>query len=629
MHFFRAKKSRQAFLLLHQVLPRASIEYPEFMKDCLPDSQPTKRIQLTQSLYTSIIAGLASRSFLDLARTMLEKADSFGFKKSARMYNALIQGYFQTTPVDFKQGVYFIKAMKKRGFIPNTYTYLSMMNALCDSGRMVDAQEVLNNMISDGHRLSLPIYSLIVRTHLKLDGPVTKLDILTHMLRNNISPDSKFFATWLRVLVKEQRMDHACNIFQLSKQYIEPSKYMYSIIIKGFVDQNDMFSAETWFQEMMVNGHFPTRITYSTLMHGWIKQRNKRNALVWFGKMIGFDFENHHTIHVNNEAIADIGGIYPMLSFLMQESDWETLSYAFRISTALGFTLPNNIKAKLMNQLFLNGFIWPAVFIPQMKACKRYPNNTLDFFDKALLLLDGFQSVSTSTDDITGVISKLKTIIDSRISQGPTPVWLQIQWICVELLNSNQEFDQKHQVIACQILKLLLMKIVRIQIDDSTLPLSTTKLDDIHDSIDEFINSYITDQVFDQLKSVNVVRPLHRPKVKKLYAPSNLTKLKKQTEKEKLVPHKIETVSTIATSMFPAIANCVGLYREIKDGLTQRSQKDIAPSQVDTELLENEPRFTIPGQHLDPIPMRYHRKLQKIAGTRFEDDLDSIKKPIN
>ncbi|KAH9625142.1 hypothetical protein KSS87_015101 [Heliosperma pusillum] len=150
-------------------------------------------------------------------------------------YNAWLDGLLRNAQIDV--AISLRKKMEKKGVAPDIVirVYNTIINGLCEAGRLVEATKVFSTLVSEGLQLDVTTYSTQIKVLCKqgLLGDATKL--LKEMADNGCSPDEG----------------------------------TYNNIIQGFLNANDIARALDHFHNMMSHGFAAhvgtTSLAYSPL----------------------------------------------------------------------------------------------------------------------------------------------------------------------------------------------------------------------------------------------------------------------------------------------------------------------------------------------------------------------------
>ncbi|GMH22448.1 hypothetical protein Nepgr_024291 [Nepenthes gracilis] len=209
-----------------------------------PDS-----MRLTQ-LITKFCRHRKSERAWDLLHVVMES----GGPVEVPSFNALLTGLGRVAEVE-KMNL-LMKEMKEKGIIPNVVTFGIVINHLCKSRRLDQAQEVLEKM-RDGE-----------------DGV-------------SVKPDVVIYNTLIDGLCKIGRQEEGLTLIDRmrSDDHCEPNTITYNCLIDGFCKAGELDRAHELFIAMNGSGVQPNVITINSLVDGMCRHGRISSAIEFFNKM--------------------------------------------------------------------------------------------------------------------------------------------------------------------------------------------------------------------------------------------------------------------------------------------------------------------------------------------------------
>lgn len=113
--------------------------------------------------YTTLIRGYCMKQEIDEALLVFEKMISQGLKPSGITYNTLIKGLCEGRKFEKIREI-LEGAKESGGFIPDTCTFNTVMNAHCSEGKLVEAFEIFDKMRELQVQSDSSTYSVLIRS---------------------------------------------------------------------------------------------------------------------------------------------------------------------------------------------------------------------------------------------------------------------------------------------------------------------------------------------------------------------------------------------------------------------------------------------------------------------------------
>lgn len=220
--------------------------------DSLRVFQRMKRFQCKTSpkSYVTILDILVEENQLKLALRFYKHMRVIGVSPTVASLNVLIKALCKNSgTIDSALQIFY--EMPNRGFIPDSYTYGTLINGLCKWGRIGDARKLFEEMETKG-----------------------------------CSPSVITYTSMIHGLCQSENLNEAFGLFeQMMGKGIEPNVFTFSSLMDGFC-KSGCSSQAMEFLDMMVRKRLrPNMITYSTLIHGLCKEGKVYEALETLDRM--------------------------------------------------------------------------------------------------------------------------------------------------------------------------------------------------------------------------------------------------------------------------------------------------------------------------------------------------------
>ena len=305
---------------------------------------------------------------------------------NAPIYELFLNGYCKMGDIHSAKG-YFesIKSLQKAGHASlNTLrlTYITFIKALCESGDLNSAEEVLKEFHERKFQEDPALIGAFIEGHAKTGNIQAALDIY-HQSREaglHIFPSS--FASLIRSFCKMGNFEMANRILEEAFTTFkgtrgdEPLSYCSNFLLRGYLDAGKLVEASHLFEKMKSSGQKITSHTYNSLINGFCKANNQQRAIEIVGEM------------KNSHVQPDIYSIAPIIQSFLQSNNLENAQMFLDFATKK-FNIKTNFhiccmfvqygtvqrNAEIVNQYYQKGIEY---------AKKNSSENSLYFYNQVL-----------------------------------------------------------------------------------------------------------------------------------------------------------------------------------------------------------------------------------------------------
>ncbi|KAF8391303.1 hypothetical protein HHK36_023607 [Tetracentron sinense] len=252
----------------------------------------------TQKSYVSILAILVGENQLKMAQSFYKYMREMGILHSITSLNVLIKGLCKNSGT-MDAALRVFREMPDRGYIPDSYTYGTLINGLCKFGKISEAKELfkemgtkgcsptvvtytslihglcqscnlseavelLEEMISKSIEPNVITYSTLMDGLCKVGHSSQAMELFGKMVGKRLSPNMITYSTLINGLCKEGKLQEALEILdRMRLQGLKPDAGLYGKIINGLCDSSKFQEAANFLDEMVLGGISPNRVTWS------------------------------------------------------------------------------------------------------------------------------------------------------------------------------------------------------------------------------------------------------------------------------------------------------------------------------------------------------------------------------
>jgi pentatricopeptide repeat protein len=187
------------------------------------------------------------------------------------------------------------------GYTPNEITLGCMVDALV-SNREVNAAEMLVHQWKQYITPNTVVYSTLIHGWAKNNDAKNAMQVFERMRAENVPCNAVTFNCLIHACIRVGDIDGGLNLLHTMKQppnSVQPDKFTYSTIIKGYCGRGDMETALMLFECMLGEGLTPDLVIYNTLLDGCVRTRYHDICDKLLNEML-----NHWSIHPNSYTLS-------------------------------------------------------------------------------------------------------------------------------------------------------------------------------------------------------------------------------------------------------------------------------------------------------------------------------------
>lgn len=254
--------------------------------------------QPTEKSYITVFSILVDENQISAALKFYRDMRKMGIPPSLPSLNILIKALCKNSST-INSALEIFSLMPKRGYIPDAYTYGTLINGFSRLGKITEAKELFSQMETNDCSPSVVTYTSLIRGLCQCNSLDESISLLENMKRKRIQPNvftyssimdglcksgqssraMEFlevmirerqvpnmvtYSTLIHGLSKEGKLREALEVFDRMKlQGLKPDAGLYWKIINGFCNVNKFQSAANYLDEMVLEGISPSRLTWS------------------------------------------------------------------------------------------------------------------------------------------------------------------------------------------------------------------------------------------------------------------------------------------------------------------------------------------------------------------------------
>ncbi|XP_074331460.1 uncharacterized protein LOC141668461 isoform X2 [Apium graveolens] len=243
-----------------------------------------REVQPNVVTFSIMIDGLCKTGHTDMALWLFRFMEKSYCKPNTVTYNTVIDSYCKRGLVDHALTLHS-EMMDKRIF-PDVWTYNSIIQVLCNLNRWEEVSMLLKQMMEDMKITpSVHTFNILVNAYSKSG----KLDDAEHIIQimseKGVYPDIITYNTLIQAYCKQGEMDAALAVLSTIKsKKMMPDCYTYNILLDACCRELKLEKALDLYRKMASEGLSPHVVTYNILLHGLCQRGRPVEALTFFFK---------------------------------------------------------------------------------------------------------------------------------------------------------------------------------------------------------------------------------------------------------------------------------------------------------------------------------------------------------
>ncbi|XP_025015354.1 pentatricopeptide repeat-containing protein At1g02060, chloroplastic [Ricinus communis] len=242
--------------------------------------------------YTTLVRGYCMKHEIDEALVVFEEMVSKGLKPNEITYNTLIKGLCEVQKIDKIKQI-FEGALGGGGFIPDTCTLNTLMNAHCNAGNLNDALEVFEKMMVLNVRPDSATYSVLIRNLCQrgnferaeqLFDELSEKEIL--LRDDGCTPLVAAYKSMFEFLCRNGKTAKAERVFRQLMKRGTQDPLSFKILIKGHCREGTFEAGYELLVLMLRRDFVPDLETYQSLIDGLLQKGEPLVAYQTLEKMI-------------------------------------------------------------------------------------------------------------------------------------------------------------------------------------------------------------------------------------------------------------------------------------------------------------------------------------------------------
>lgn len=213
------------------------------------------KLQPSSVTYNTMIHACIRGRNLQMAKSLMQEAETTGAGLDAWSYTTLIKGYVEQG--DMKNAMTVFDDMQIAGKKPTYITYSIIIDGFVRSGQLVTARSMLDRMVEARERPTAVTFNTLLRgysTDKKPGALHQALLLLDDMVSYHVVPEIDTFNTLMSAAVDADDLRLAVDIFKrVEKASLRPDGVTYTILLQAYAKLGRVIDAVATFEKLSLD----------------------------------------------------------------------------------------------------------------------------------------------------------------------------------------------------------------------------------------------------------------------------------------------------------------------------------------------------------------------------------------
>ncbi|KAK1382453.1 hypothetical protein POM88_020188 [Heracleum sosnowskyi] len=233
--------------------------------------------------YSVLIEGCCRHGNMQKAKELYSRMKLIGIEPTVYHVNSLIRGFLEAKSWE-EALVQFHDAVECGVF--NGFTYNVLMSSLCKAGKMSEACNLWDDMLSKGLVPSVVSYNNLILGYCRQGNMDSASNMFADMLGKGLKPDVITYSILIDGHFKKREVEEAFKYFdQMLSLGLAPTNFTYNKLVNGLCIVRRTSEARDRLKKLLGNGFIPDCMTYNSIINGFVKENAINSALDVYTEM--------------------------------------------------------------------------------------------------------------------------------------------------------------------------------------------------------------------------------------------------------------------------------------------------------------------------------------------------------
>ena len=224
----------------------------------------------SREIYNRMLAFYAAHARADEAVELFDSMLNRGLQPTLGSLTSLLSLFANRRDVENAQNVFDM--MPSMGFVPDAAAWTAMLNAEVEVGEWDGAARRWQSMPEE-HKSAKNVLSVVLKAYVQLAAPTARILELFDRIDQ---PTGYMWSCVLQSAVDDKDFDLAEKLFEkmrstnkVDSKRPAPGVFHYSILLYGYMQDNQQARAKEVYNTMLERGIIPTSVTYGMMLSSW------------------------------------------------------------------------------------------------------------------------------------------------------------------------------------------------------------------------------------------------------------------------------------------------------------------------------------------------------------------------
>ena len=150
----------------------------------------------------------------------------------------------------YEEAEKLFKAMKQDGWLPDSFTYLSLVRAYTESLKYSEAEKTINSMQEDGVYPSCSHFNLVLSAFAKMGLIGEAKRAYKELLAAGLNPDATCYGTMLRGFMDYGHVEEGIEFFEKISDSIKADRFILSAAVHFYKSVGNELEAQNILRSM-------------------------------------------------------------------------------------------------------------------------------------------------------------------------------------------------------------------------------------------------------------------------------------------------------------------------------------------------------------------------------------------
>lgn len=196
------------------------------------------------------------------------------------------------------QSLHHLRAMPKIGVQPNDFTYNTVLDGLCEMGRLQEAEVLLGEMDANNISRTAVTYTTLIKGYCKKGEFGLAKRTLVELKARGLPLSDYPYSTLVKWYCKKGLIEEAEEVFEeMLQDNVAPKNQVFASLIHGCVAKGNLLKAERFFRRMGKHDCLPNVYTFGSLIKGFVDNRQLTRAEELLEEMKGANVQRNEYVY--------------------------------------------------------------------------------------------------------------------------------------------------------------------------------------------------------------------------------------------------------------------------------------------------------------------------------------------